>query len=316
MQRKKNIRLLLIFLALAAWTIIFLNLGERKSRIDIDENLFAVKDTTLIQNIRIRKSGNTITLEKVYGEWKVNGTYGLDPSMRKVLLAVLNQVKVKRAVPANKSEKITRQLKQKGALVEIEFEDKTTFTFLAGGNGISLSYFMVPEQKPYIVYLPGYESYVAGIFDVSVNDWRDRLIFQTSWLGLKELTLIYPENPSNNVFIRPDKNLYHVENTTTLDTASLMNYIDQVSYFFVDQYISTGQIPVYDSLASTIPKMILTVNAVSMKVPINIKFFEALPNEKVRLGVINDKQLCLFRNNRIEYLFKTKKDFSGLNKYP
>jgi hypothetical protein len=183
--------------------------------------------------------------------------------------------------------------------------------FIAGGNGISISYFKYPGEDPLIVYLPGYESYVTGIFEVTENDWRDRLIFRTSWLGLKELSITYPASPSDNVFIEPEDNLYRVENVSVLDTTNLMNFLDQVSYLYADQYISKGQILAYDSLIRTVPFAVFTIDAISLENPLQIRLFPSLPNENVRLGVINNMDMCLFRNERIDFIFKKRKDFTS-----
>ncbi|MBS0000752.1 MAG: hypothetical protein KFF73_17350 [Cyclobacteriaceae bacterium] len=311
MQKKKNIQLLAVFLLLLIWTVIFINMRETSSRIAVDEYKFAVQDTSSIRMITIRKpSVPDLILEIKSGQWRVNDDFDLDPSMQNVLMAVLNQVRVKRAVPRNKIESISRDLEENGHRVEIIPESGETIKFLAGGNGISISYFKFPDEDPYVVYLPGYESYVSGIFEVTVNDWRDRLIFQTSWLGLKQLSIIYPGDTRKNVIIKPDNNLYSVENVSDLDTAALMNFIDQVSYFYTDQYISEGQIPAYDSLRLTVPLVLFSIEAISLDQTMQIRFFPPLPDEEVRLGVINGKDMCLFRNQRINFIFKEKEDFT------
>lgn len=311
MQKRKNIRLIIIFLTLLVWTVVFLNLRDSEKRISVDENKFAVADTARIQKVILRKSsGEEIILDKETNRWRVNDQYDLDPSMKTVLMAVLNQVRVKRPVPKNKIGSIDEDLDQKGNRIQIIMDDGKSKTFIAGGNGISISYFKYPAEDPYIVYLPGYESYVSGIFDVTVNDWRDRLIFQTSWLGLKELSIIYPDQPEDNVVIKAENNLYRIENVTDLDTVALMSYIDDISYFYTDQYISPGQIPAYDSIRETTPVALFSVDAIGLKDPIRIQFYPVLPGDKVRLGVINRKDMCLFSEQRVRYIFKKRNDFS------
>lgn len=302
---------MIIFLLLLAWTVVFFNLRDSGKRISVDENKFAVADTARIQRVILQKSsGEEIILDKGTNRWRVNDQYDLDPSMKTVLLAVLNQVRVKRPVPKNKIGSIDEDLDQKGNRVQIIMDDGKSKTFMAGGNGISISYFKYPGEDPYIVYLPGYESYVSGIFDVTVNDWRDRLIFQTSWLGLKELSIVYPDQPANNVVIKAENNLYRVENVADLDTVALMSYIDDISYFYTDQYINAGQIPAYDSIMKTKPVALFSVDAIGLKTPIHMQFYRPLPGDKVRLGVINGKDMCLFAEQRIRYIFKEKNDFS------
>lgn len=310
MQKKRNIRLLAVFLILLVWTVIFINLRESGSRISVDEYKFTIQDTASIEKVIIHKSSNKeIILEKKTDRWMVNDLYNLDPSMKTVLLAVLNQVRVKRSVPKNKIKSINEDLDKNGEFVDILMDDGFSKTFVTGGNGISISYFKYPGEEPYIVYLPGYESYVSGIFDVTVNDWRDRLIFKTSWLGLKGLSIIYPEHPENNVILTPENNLYSIENVSELDTVALMNFIDEISNFYTDQYVSEGQIPAYDSLMRTPPMVLFSVDAIGIENTIRIRFFPVLPGERVRLGVINEKTMCLFSAQRINFIFKKRKDF-------
>ena len=311
MQKKRNIRFIIVFFILLVWTLVFINLRESTSRISVDEEKFAIQDTAAITQININDpSGKQIILEGKSGIWMVNDTYLLDPSMKAALFAVLYQVRVKRTVPRNKLIDITKDIEKNGYQVEIQMENGTKSSFIAGGNGISISYFRHPREDPLIVFLPGYESYVSGIFEVTLNDWRDRLIFQTSWLGLKKLSITYPANPLDNVIIEPAENLYRVKNISKLDTNTLMNFIEQISYFYTDQYIDRGQIYTYDSLTKTIPSAELTLQAVGLEKMISIRFYHPLPNEKVQLGVINDTDMCLFGNQRISYLFKKRQDFS------
>ena len=160
MQRRKNFILLIIFLILLAWTVVYINLEQQHEGLSINELKFSVTDTAAIDK-------------------KVHDTSTLDPSMQKVLMSVLNQVRVKRTVPKTDLLKISEDILNNGFKIEIGSSSGTDRVFYAGGNGISLSYFMGEDEIPYIVHLPGYESYVTGIFEVAENDWRDRLIFKT-----------------------------------------------------------------------------------------------------------------------------------------
>jgi hypothetical protein len=311
MQKKKNITLLLLFLVLLVWTIIYMNLENRDSGLSFDENKFSIIDTAEVQTIRIK--GNTISNELNRGSdyWVVNGRYHMDPSMQKVLMSVLHQVRIRRTVPNNDLERIKDDILSNGYQIEITRKDGTKKILLAGGNGISLSYFMEKDLIPYIVHLPGYESYVTGIFEVREHDWRDRLIFQTSWLGLKDLSLSYMGDPENSIRILAENNLYNVQGVDKIDTTSLMNYLDEISFFYTDQYIDDGQIPSYDSLKNSEPFAHLIVNSLGMEDPVSITFFHKLPGENVMLGLLNDHQMCLFKTQRIQSIFQKKKYFTA-----
>ncbi len=308
MQRRKNFILLVIFFIVLAWTVVYINLEQKQEGLSINEMKFSVTDTAAIDQIIITGNEFTNVLSKTSGYWKVNETYSLDPSMQKVLMSVLNQVRVKRTVPKTDLLQISEDILNNGFKIEITSSSEPDRVFYAGGNGISLSYFMGEDEIPYIVHLPGYESYVTGIFEVAENDWRDRLIFKTSWLGIKKLDLSYPANGHNNISIRAENNLYTVAGITKLDTASLMGFLDKISYFYTDQYIDEGQVEVYDSLKETKPFAVLLVNSLGMDEPVNIEFYSQLPGDNVIMGVLQNRQMCLFSSERIKALFLKRED--------
>jgi len=309
MQRRKNLILLVIFLVLLGWTLIYFNLEQKQEGLSLNEYKFSVNDTAAIDKITITGNQFTNILSKESGNWKVNNTYFLDVSMHKVLMSVLNQVRVKRTVPNNDLSRISEDIINNGFKIEIISSTEPERIFYAGGNGISLSYFMGDDKIPYIVHLPGYESYVTGIFEVAENDWRDRLIFKTSWLGIKSLDLSYPENPSNSISISAENNLYKVKGIIQLDTANLMGFLDEISFFYTDQYIDPGQVGAYDSLKKTKPFARLKVNSLGMNEPVDIEFYPQLPGDNVIMGILQNHQMCLFSSKRIERIFKKKADF-------
>lgn len=309
MQGRKNFILLIIFLILLGWTLIYINIEQKQEGLSINELKFSVEDTAAISKITITGDKFTNVLSKESGYWQVNNTYLLDLTMQKVLMSVLEQVRVKRTVPKKDLARIREDIINNGYKIEIQSSTEPDRIFFAGGNGISLSYFMDTDQIPYIVHLPGYESYVTGIFEVAENDWRDRLIFKTSWLGIKSLDLSYPGNPEDNILIRAENNLYTVNEIVQLDTTSLMGFLDEISYFYTDQYIDPGQIASYDSLKKTKPFALLVVNSLGMNEPVVIEFYPQLPEDNVIMGVLQNQQICLFSSKRIGRIFKKKEDF-------
>lgn len=308
MRRRKNIFLLILLILLVGLSFIIGTGGPEKKRLSLDEDYFAITDSSEITRV-IMKSGkinNVIT--RTNGVWRVNNKYPLDPSMKTVLLTVLERIRPQRPVPITKADGIREKLNNEGIKVEIYESDKLIKTFLAGGNGISVSYFMNEGEDPYIVHLPGYDSYVSGIFEVSENDWRDRFVFSTNWIGLKELTMEYPME-SNSGF-----NLYTlgkdiiIDGIKELDTVVMMEYIENFQYFMVDQYIQYGDNPQYDSIYSSIPFAILKIDDTSFEKPVIIKFFRISEKEPLILCLIGD-QPAIISSKRTESIFKKRGDF-------
>jgi hypothetical protein len=307
--RKKNILLIAVLVLLSCTAIIQWISGYSLKKSDWDESMFATDDTARVSKVVMEGKSLYNSLEKINGTWWVNKKYKMDPSMSKVLMAVLYDVRVRRKPPKKLLPEIIDKLIKNGIKVSIFHDQKLVRSFTAGGNGISLSYFMGDPEDPYIVQLPGYDSYVSGIFDVSENDWRDRLILSTSWAGLKKYSLSYTGDLKSGFIIKSNGKLPQIEGIDLPDTSKLMNYLDQFQYFAADHYIDNGKIPGYDSLSHTIPWAMITVDAVSIEKPVLIKFFKKGLHDPFILGLIDDNQLALFSYARIKEIFKNKSYF-------
>ena len=110
--------------------------------------------------------------------------------------------------------------------------------------------------------------------------------------------------------IEPDGTFFKIKGVDHPDTSRLIQYLEAHSYFFVDQYISKGQIPLYDSLFRTEPFAHFSVDALGLDAPFKIDFFPGIANENVILGNINDRDLGLFQKDRLTKLLKSANDFT------
>ncbi|HLF36277.1 MAG TPA: hypothetical protein VI583_18670, partial [Cyclobacteriaceae bacterium] len=192
MQRKKNIRSIVLLVILGSSAVVLALTGNRSGRKITNDRQFMIEDTVSVSRIVIEGEDFINTLERTGGIWKINEKYPADNSMVRVLMAVLHEVRVHRKAPRQMLFEITEGMKSKGIKVSVYDRQDLIHSFIAWGNGTSVSYFKEDESDPLVVHLPGYNSYVTGIFEVKENDWRDRLIVSTSWSGLKKYLLEYP----------------------------------------------------------------------------------------------------------------------------
>ena len=304
-QKNKNIILAMAVVLLLASAVLISRTGRNARRQDFDDRKFTVTDTASVDKVVMKGKSLSNMIERVDGQWMVNRRYPLDPSMNKVLMAVLNDVRIHRSAPRKLIPEIRESLQDNGIRVMIYAKGNLVQSFSAGGNNISVSYFMGSDGEPYLVYLPGYDSYVSGIFEVSENDWRDRLVFTTTWSGLKSLTLDYPGNKKESFKITSGKELPVIEGMPSTDTARVMDYLALYQMFAVDQYLDSGRVARYDSVCSTPPRIVLTLDAVNLNKPLTIKFFRRIPRDPFIAGEIGKNQRVLFSYERIKEIFKT-----------
>jgi hypothetical protein len=308
-ERNKNIRLIVILGFLILLAVILLNTVRSSKKSIVNEIVFMVEDTASIDRVVIKGKTFLNTLEKSGGQWRVNGKYGMDASMSKVLLAVLHEVRVKRKTPKKMLKEVLENLNDKGYQISVFNGTDEIQSFIAGGNGLSISYFMGNNGEPFIVNLPGYDSYVSGIFEVSENDWRDRMVISTTWIGLKKLILDYPGEKEKSFTISSKGSLPSIDGIQKPDTSKMMNYIDLFQNFAVDQFIDAGKNPRYDSLVKTSPWATISVEAVSLEKPTVIRFFRSFPGDPLMPAMIDEGQMALFSSERIKNIFMTRNYF-------
>ncbi len=311
-QKRKNIGLIVIlgFLILISFTLAIIP-DSQTSTIQ-NSHMFAVGDTATIDQIRINSDGTNITLKKENQIWTLNEQYRAEQNMVRVLLSILKDAEVLRQVPKNQTEEIANYIHDNGFLIEISSGGDLLQSFYASGNeNKTLSYMMpVDENNPAIVNIPGYESYVAGIFEIPVNDWRDRTILSTNWRTLQKLAVDFAQFPQYDFTIEFKFNFLNIEGIDKLDTAKMMSYIEQFNFLQADRYLSAGQNKQYDSLLQTPKTVTISISDIDPDNSRTIDFYPLLPDDPMMLGYVEeDEQMVLFQANRIQGLFAVKDEF-------
>ena len=160
---RKNWALAIILIFLSTIFAIMVSQKGPVGTVQVDKTLFAVADTASVEKIILRQPDGLVqTLQKRNDYWLLNGEHAADPAVMNVLLSVLKEVQVKRPVARNQQEEVLNQLEKGG--VEVELEGVDTERFVVGGReGDRISYF-AKDDKAYVMELPGYSSYISGIF--------------------------------------------------------------------------------------------------------------------------------------------------------
>lgn len=311
---QKNITLLVILGLLILSSISLSLTDETDINTNKNKDIFSVQDTSQIDLISIKSLKEQITLNKVDGTWQVNKKYKAEQNIVRVLLSIACDVEVVRNVPDTQAKEIADRIPDNGYLIDFINNGESVTTFYSFGNDTkTISYMMsVDKKNPMIVNIPGYESYVAGIFEIPANDWRDRVLLKTTWRSLQKLNISYLEYPELNVNIKFDFNFLKIDGITNLDTARMMAFIDEFNFLQTDRYLDKGQIEAYDSLLLTPKTVTMTIEDINAKNSKTIDFFPIINNNPMMLGYVNeDDQMVLFEANRIQKLFAVKADFEA-----
>ena len=281
--------------------------------IAFDQTLFTVADTASISSVKIHGKSGLIELKKHDEAWIVNKKYQMEPSLRLVLFSVLKNLRAYKMLSGEELDQARDILNNSGDTVSIRFQKKEKLIFITGGRKeVPVSYFKkMGEEKIYAVRIPGYESFVAGIFEISENDWRERVLYNSNWRTIKSISVKYPglDNAGFKIF---DNGLrLVVQGVDNPDSSKIDEYIMHYNYFQVNEYINRGKNAYYDSLSQTSPNISISLDDIDKTWSSKANFYGIKPgNTKMVLGIReNDGQWFLIDQKRMVALAKRKSYF-------
>ena len=293
-QSKKNIALLFAWIFLVLLTILAYSYNpyERKST-SFEKDLFAVENANqTISRIELNGQGFENTLEKSGNSWSVNQEYLLDASMQQVFISI------QRPIVGENSTKIKQNVLDSGVQVNIYGNEGLVNSYTVGGDFQAMKSYFVKGEDVYSVQLPGYQSYVAGIFEVPENDWRDRVIFEGIWQDMVSLKINRPNKEA--VEFKYDDRLLRIQNQEA-DTAEVMNFVERFNYFFVDQFLPEDHIALQKK-ESFDEAGIIEIEGLDKDKSLRLELFKN-PEFNAYLVHINGKEWAAIRNERMEKIW-------------
>lgn len=305
-QLNKHIAVL-VGLVLVSLGLFFLG-NQKGSQASFDTVLFQVKDTAGLKHIHVERKGSVLDIAK--GEsWALDNGDKVDLSLIRVTKAIMSQVQVVRPVSKLSFDEIKNDLKTKGSKVTIT-TDEGDLAFIAGGNANkSVCYFADSDlSEIYVVAIPGYQNYLSGIFELTRNQWRDRLLFDSNWRSIQNLNIDYATGDQLEIYF--DKKMLAVRGVSHLDTAAFMSYLGQYQQFLLNDYLDEGQYPRYDSLASQEPLATLTIKDLDVDLSRTLRVYPLISNEKFYLLKDEKEQMIVLDKQRVEQLLQKPKYFA------
>ena len=305
---KKTTKLSLLLVALIAVSVMIALTGKKENQRSFDANMFAVNDTSAIASVTISGQTSTNELTKTATGWTLNNQYLADPNMIHIMQSILSQVKVKRQVAKLNYTEIVKDLKEQGRKVLLKYDDGSQWEFIAGGSAAKKDAFYLKDDQAYFVEIPGYNNYISGIFELTENQWRDRLLFSSTWRSLKSLEINYlDENEKLKIYFH--NKFLAVEGVNKLDTTALMTYMGQYEYFQINDYLEKGRYPKYDSLSLTAPIAQLTVNDIDLSKDVDLRIFPLLEGQNFYLLVGRNEEMMVVDSKRMTNILSEKDQF-------
>ncbi len=304
---KKSTRLAIILVGLVAFSL-FIALSEKQThKASFDTGMFAVADTAGVVAVEI-KGATTNRLEKKGNSWEINDTHVVDPNTIKVLQTILAQVSVKRPVARLNNDAIVQELRNEGHKVTLFFSDGSERQFWAGGDAAKKNAFFADDERAYVVAIPGYNNYISGIFELTASQWRDRLLFASTWRTLQSLTIDYEEQ-KNDLTIAFEDDFLKVQGVNKLDTTALMDYVQQYAYFQINDYLPRGKYPRYEALTGKSPKATISLRDIDETKNKTLTVYPLLKGESFYLVTDQAGEMMVIDARRMENLLVKKDQF-------
>lgn len=208
-MNKKLIIATVIFVligSLAAWLIFFS--GNKASK--FPDRDFAVENIDDVGKVFIaNRSGDVLNLEKINGQWMVNGKSPAGESAMNVILTTIQSISVKYIPPKSALERIINDLAANGIKVEIyNTRGKKMKSYYVGGNisdDTGTAFIMDEFEQPYVLHIPGHVGALRSTFNLKEKDIVDRWLFKEKFEDVAFVSIEYPTLKSNS-FTLENKN--------------------------------------------------------------------------------------------------------------
>jgi hypothetical protein len=303
-QQKINKRLFISLIILISATIALLFFSNSETADKVDPAIFRARDLKTIDRVTLESNKGKVTLKYKSG-WLVNDRYAADTRMIQVLFATLQQAEPRRPVASSIKDSISEEISRNGVKVSLFEGEQQVKTFVAGGNDSKTqTYFMDANGDAYIVTIPGYRVYVAGIFELDEGGFRDKYVFPFNWRNFKSLKVAFPGNPSENFNVVMEKDFFTIEGLNKTDTARLNDFLDDVSLLTCEQYLSPN---IIDSLTKVQPQFVVTIEDIASR-QYTLSLFQ--PQAKNGIVGLIDRQPAYFDLNRARSIIRPRSFFS------
>lgn len=315
MERSK-VFLILIVVQLAVLFGLLLTDGNKTS-IDYDPTMFRLAEPELAERIVMSQPEREVILENE-GEWRVGDQYVLDKSLQQVLFSMMQQWQIKRPVAKTSNQAVIDDLTSNGTRVSVFSTGEEILDFYAGGVASQkIPYFYRPgDDRAYIIEIPGYTNYITAILNLTDLQWKDRKLFSSPWQSIQRLEVDYAVPDTEDVIFAGDGPFPSIEEMkmATVDTARMMNYLEQYAYFETNEHVDISKFAQFDSLSQTAPIGKITLTDLDASMSNSLTIWPRLPQDRVHLTVDGNGNWSVVEQRRVQALLPAKKDFLKVEK--
>jgi hypothetical protein len=309
MQERKNRKLAVSTIVLTITIVGLWFFAFRESSIEVDETAFVIEDMAAIDRVEMLSVRDTVVLRFDGAKWMINDRYPADRRTIQVLFGTIEHVKPRRPVNDKREAEVIGQLKNSGTSVRFFARENLLKSYTVGGIPQKPeAWFQLPGAAPVIMNIPGYKVYAAGVFEQSVNDWRDKRVFGLNWRNFRSLTTTFTKD-GETFTVSGDDNLFSIQGMEA-DTAKVNTYLDDVSLLVGEGFYTRGQRERIDSLLAGPTSFEVVVTDIGDR-SFKLEVFPPLRNEADVFGLVNG-EIMVFPRAEMARIAKKKSWFRAV----
>ena len=307
MQERKNKLRALLLIALLLTTTAAYYFTERDSRPTVDPSLFRVEGLDKVDSALLESGGRRIVLNFDGTRWMVNNKHRADAQMIEVFFATLAQVVPKRPVSENMRDSVAASLEKTGIRVSLFTDRELAKEFTVGGNSQkSETYFVSSTDGPFVMTIPGYRVYAAGVFELDESGWRDKQAFRFNQRNFRSLSTTFVRDSDQSFVITYEDQVFGISGINEPDTAKLFEYLDGVALLKAEELYSGG-ISWVDSLMALQPSFSVEVTDTQGRVR-KLVVYPPVSNQQQVIGIMGE-EAALFQKKDIVRIAKKRSYF-------
>ncbi|MBX2970142.1 MAG: DUF4340 domain-containing protein [Cyclobacteriaceae bacterium] len=299
-NRNRNLLISLVVLSVVTFAWYWY---AQRDRSVVNKALFRVDRLDEVDQVVLERESDQVVLKFDGARWLVNNEVA-DRNLIDVLFATLQQAQPIRPLAQSQQDSVKQKLQAEAVQVHVMTGEEVLKSFVAGGNARKTqAYFFLPDEDVYLVAIPGYRVYVSGIFELDINGWKDKHVFQINWRNFQSLTASFPRSPTDDFKVSFKDGFFNVEELPATDTTRLNDYLDAVSFLTVDSYVANDAFR--DSLRSAQPALTISLRDVANRSFVLSLYPDPRDPSKIA-GIIDSAQLAWFDRRLLEGILKTR----------
>lgn len=310
MQKKRNIRLIIILIAVMLATVVIHFITRPEDKLKVSRDIFSYEDPSAVDKVVFSAQAGEHQLSFNGSEWQIGEEYKADPQRVSVLFAILKQMRVRRKVSKQQEEEIANKLREEGTKVRFYEGDQVGHEFYVWGDKESSMTYLAksPDEQAYIVEIPGYRSFLAGIFQLDKSGWRDPLVFTLNWSNLSNVQVTYPQKEELGFTIQYDDRFYSIAEISETDSSKLTDFLDDVSLLYANDFLNQEEKQKYGEIINSQPQMSIKVEDVG-KNAYTLEIYDMLPDGKEIIGRIDSADYAVFDVSKVRKIMRPRSFF-------